>query len=320
MLKKSNNNNLLDIACAIDDAFSYPLAVMLISCLENNKQHKIKIHLFSANLSSKLVKLFERLVESYAQKFCFYPLTIEHFKKLPTNERISLASYYRLIIPEIIKTDSGKFLYLDADIIVVGSLRPLFEVKLNNKILAAVNDVAAVDMRMHLKHNIPENYQYFNAGVLLINKPNWIKNNATSRILNYITENKDLCLFHDQDGLNAVLFADRKSLSPKWNQQVGIYFSDKDVLLKCYSEDLTAGLKNPIIIHFNGSEKPWHQVSNHPFRKKFKSYAQKNKNIFYTEKFNLRKRIKKHIIYGLFGWINVNRYYYKKAKKLKDRN
>lgn len=314
-MKTKQDVSTLHIACAIDDAFSYPMAVMLISLFENNIQNKIKIHLFSAALSREFIELFDNLTLSYKQQFKFYELTHEHFKNFPTNDRISFASYYRLVIPEIIEIDTEKFLYLDADIVIAGDLKPLFELNLESKMFGAVNDISAIEQKMYIKHKIPEEYLYFNAGVLLIYKKRWNQKKATMKVLNYIENNKNLCLFHDQDGLNASLFSERQNILPVWNQQIGIFFTDKKLLEYVYPKGLNLAISKPIIIHFNGGEKPWHQVSAHPFKKDFKKYAKKLKGIHYQEPWNLKKQIKRFLLYGILGWINVNRYYNQQALK-----
>lgn len=313
----NKNNSAIHIACAVDEAFSYPLAVLLVSCFENNKDINIKIHLFSASLSKTSVKKFSEIVKRYNQEFVFYALKDEDLKGLPITNRISLAAYYRILIPENIDNSVDKYLYLDADMIVTGKLESLFRINLNDKILAAVNDVAAIDMEKHKKHNITDEFMYFNSGVLLVDKNNWLKTNAGARVLQYRKQNNDICDFLDQDGLNGALYKERVHLSPKWNQQVGLFYVDKKVSEKAYPEsDIKEAKNNPAIVHFNGGEKPWNDVSAHPYKNQFKKYARMVKEFGYSEKADIKKLFKRHIIYRLFGWSRVNRFYYLKTKPM----
>jgi lipopolysaccharide biosynthesis glycosyltransferase len=314
-----HNKPFLNIACAIDDSFAYPLSVMLVSLLENNKHNNIKIHLFSVALSNENVTKFENIVSRYGQYFQFYRLNKTDFEGLPVSNRISYAAYYRILMPNNISSDVQKFLYLDADIIIIGDLTPLFEIDLDDKILAATNDIAAIDWSMHKKHNIPDQYLYFNSGVLLINKTNWIQKNATHKVLSYIKNNIEICDYHDQDGLNGALYDQRQNLSPIWNLQIGIYFINKEILEKSYELKYTLALSEPIIIHFNGIEKPWHYVSAHPYRKHFAKYACLVNEFRYIEKFQIKKFIKRYIIYVLKGWVNVNKYYYYKTRPIHNK-
>jgi len=306
----------LNIALAVDDNFVYPLSVLIVSLLENNKQNDIKVHLFSASIKEVNITKIKELINSYNQKFRFYKLNQSDFANLPHKDRISVAAFYRVLIPEVIEESVDKYLYLDADIIVLGDISPLFEIDLKDYVIAAINDIAAIDMKKHDKHNIPEKYLYFNSGVLLVDKNNWLKANAGQRILKYRIENHDICDFLDQDGFNGALFKERLSIPPKWNQQIGLYFISYNVAEKVYenSTDIIEALKQPIIVHFNGREKPWNQVSAHPFQREFDKYSGMISSFKYYEAFNWKKFIKRNFIYKIFGWINVNRYYYYKTK------
>lgn len=305
----------LHIACAVDDSFSYPLAVMLVSLFQNHPEELLRIHLFSASLSDDNVARLQKLAQRYKQELVFYPLQPHLFEGLPTNDRISKAAYYRLLIPNNICKTVEKFLYLDADIIVTKRISDLLNQSMENYIIGAVNDITAIEMKMHLKHSIPSDFLYFNSGVLLINRIEWEKENISHKVINYIASNKELCQFHDQDGLNATLYNKRLELPPVWNQQIGLYYTDIDVLNRVYNGLHLEALKHPAIVHFNGSEKPWHQVSAHPWKKEFRKYASQALEFSWREPWNWRKQAKRTLIYGLVGWIRVNRYYYQKQQK-----
>ncbi|MBK8805453.1 MAG: glycosyltransferase family 8 protein [Bacteroidales bacterium] len=184
-------NNTIDdikihIACATDDGFAYPLAVMIVSVLENHKNQKVCIHLFSALLSENNKSKIEQLVKKYNQSFIFYRLNPLDFKAFPTSDRISSAAYYRLLMPGKIDKKAKRFLYLDADIIVINNLTPLFDLNMGETIFGAIHDVVAIDWKLHKKHNIPEQYLYFNSGVLLINREKWENINATQKLQNIL--------------------------------------------------------------------------------------------------------------------------------------
>jgi lipopolysaccharide biosynthesis glycosyltransferase len=163
---------------------------------------------------------------------------------------------------------------------------------------------------MYAKHHIPEKYLYFNSGVLLIDRKKWIDLEFTQKVIQYLNENMDICDYHDQDGLNGALYEHRYPLSPIWNQQIGLFFIHPKLIQHVYGNEYAKALKCPAIIHFNGLEKPWYNVSKHPWSKKFKYYAAKVTNFGYTDHLTIKKWIKKNLIYNVFGWKNVNKYFY----------
>jgi lipopolysaccharide biosynthesis glycosyltransferase len=312
----TENDDILNISCAIDNAFLNPLSVMLVSLLETHKKYRVKIHLFSADLTEDNVIYFHNLITlRYHQLFEFYKVNKNIFLKFKVNNRISHAAYYRIIMPNLINSDVNKFLYLDADVIIAGDISGLFKLNLNDKFFAAVDDIAAIDWGMAKKHSIPDGFQYFNSGVMLIDKKKWLEFDASERVIKYLNENQKICDYHDQDGLNGALYLYRYKLPPIWNQQLGIYFIKKEILWNVYGKDnCLEAISKPLIIHFNGVEKPWNYVSSHPMQGLYNKYSQKvNLDNHYNE-ISLKKWLKKNIAYSLLGWEIVNKYYYYKTR------
>ena len=309
----------LNVACGVDDSFVDPLLIMITSLLENNHKSRIKFHIFSALISDANVRRIEYLIFGYDMDFQFYPLKKEDFDGFPTSGRISCAAYYRILMPDLIDSSVSRFLYLDADIIVNRDLQELFETDLNHMVLGAVDDLVTIDSNMHHYLNLPEENAYFNSGVLLIDVRKWKDGNFGERVMSFISANYELCKFHDQDALNALLFKDRFSLPPKYNQQIGFFLLRKSDILKVFNfKAIADAKKNPVIIHFNGLEKPWHYMSFHPYRFLFSKYSGSASPDFNDKpktKHTFKERFKKEIFYRFIGWDRYNRYIYYKIKQ-----
>jgi lipopolysaccharide biosynthesis glycosyltransferase len=181
---------------------------------------------------------------------------------------------------------------------------------LGTYVFGAVHDLAAVDWNMFRKHGIPEKYLYFNSGVLLVDRRKWCACGATERVFGYIREHIDLCRYHDQDGLNAVLYKERYPLPPVWNQQIGLYFIKQDVVLKTYGKEAETALRDPVIVHFNGIEKPWHYVCGHPWTASFRRASRQAALIGRIERPTFRKMVKQHVVYPVLGWKRLSGHYY----------
>ncbi|MBK8805452.1 MAG: hypothetical protein IPO21_01895 [Bacteroidales bacterium] len=141
------------------------------------------------------------------------------------------------------------------------------------------------------------------------------KYKRNTKVTEYIVSNYNLCEYHDQDGLNGALFQYRYNLSPIWNQQIGIYFVDKTFVNSIW-EDADIAIKKPIIVHFNGMEKPWNLISAHPYKKQFRNYAKKVTELSHKEPFKIKKLLKRILIYGINGWIEANKKIYYKTRKV----
>jgi lipopolysaccharide biosynthesis glycosyltransferase len=312
--------DIIHIACCLDDNFLFPTGAMLVSLFETNKTNKFHIHLISGNLKNENINLLKNITHKYNMMFDFYLLDKSLFENFNVNYRISIAAYYRILIPEIINLNITKILYLDGDMIINGDISPLWKIELNNYIIGAVNDIVALELDEFIRMKTPKEFGYFNSGMLLIDTKNWRANNTTKKILDYLNENHAIIKFHDQDALNGILYNKRKNLSPEWNFQVGLYYCSPFIIHSAFPEIyLEKIIKHPIIVHFNGIEKPWHYVSLHPFAKKFKYYLRLSGLKNYQEQVDLKKIIKKQT-YRLLGWKRITRYFYNKQKAIQYAN
>jgi lipopolysaccharide biosynthesis glycosyltransferase len=260
----------IHIACAADNAYVQHLGVMLISLFENNKNNFFHIHLFSASFNITNQKIIEEIVHSFKQQFSFYPLRSSDFEGFYISEHISLATYYRIVIPNKLSPSIGKVIYIDADIIVSKNIEPFWLTQLPpDNIIGAVQEPSFQDFK---RLDIPEACSYFNAGVLLINLEKWREENLTLKVLQYIKKFPEKIVLWDQDALNACLYNKWASISPEWNIQTNMYELDKPTLLKKYGQGILEAIDTPSIIHYTGSSKPWNYMNIHPKRNAYFHY------------------------------------------------
>lgn len=261
---------MIHIACAADNKYIQHTEVMLTSLFENNKQNSIHIHFFSADFNSENKLFLEETVTKYQQKFTFYPLEPTLFKDCYVSDHVSFATYYRIVIPNILVNQTDKILYLDTDIVVCNNLKHLWDLNIEGYTIAAANEL---NFDGPARLNFNAKYKYFNAGILLINAKTWVQDNLQETLFAYIKEHTNKLTFWDQDALNANLFNKRLVIAPKWNQLSPVFEVSKNNLLKIYSEEEIKELKqNPAIIHYSGSSKPWEYLNIHPFKSEYFKY------------------------------------------------
>lgn len=175
--------------------------------------------------------------------------------KAPGSDRISAASYLRLLLPTAFASDYDRILYLDADIFLTGGdLSRLLDIE-----LLADHPVAAVrtsHQRNKMRRHMPEFKRlrlppapYFNAGVLLIDVPRWEQANTLAHALRVISDHPDALDMHDQSVLNLVFRGRWSELSVAWNWMYSGRFSY--MIEAC----------DPFLIHFAGRFKPWNTLT-----------------------------------------------------------
>lgn len=261
---------MIHIACAADNKYTQHTVVMLTSLFENNKQNNIHLHFFSADFNFENQQIIEKTVAKYQQNFSFYQLDAALFKDCYVSDHVSFATYYRIVIPNILINQTNKILYLDTDIVVCKNLKPLWDINIDNYTIAAANEI---NFEGPSRLGFDEKYNYFNAGILLINAQKWVSQNLQETLFNYIKTNTSKLTFWDQDALNANLYNQRLTLEPQWNQLSPVFEVNNDTLLKVYSAEEIKILKtSPAIVHYSGSSKPWDYLNIHPFKNEYYKY------------------------------------------------
>ena len=265
---------MIHITCSLDSKYTRFAGVLMTSIFENNKDEKIMMHIMGFQLTDNDKKDLKHIVEKYQNEITFYDIKEEIFKDFSTKEQWNIATYFRLLLPELININVKRVLYVDCDIIFRGEIRELYDIDLENNIIGAVEDhVLSPRISLNYSHGIyPENF-YFNAGVLLIDLQEWRKYKITEKCFEYLHKYKPMHL--DQDTLNAVLQGKWKHLSYRYNFMSDFhtaYFNKKD-----FEMDIRKKYPfYPIIIHFTGT-KPWHHTSRSVYKVDFFRYQSMTK-------------------------------------------
>ena len=161
---------------------------------------------------------------------------------LRTDDQWPHSAYMRLRLDILLGPDFDKVLYLDADTRVMAPVAPLFETELGDQPLAAVKDIYMyVQERLvplNRRLGSPDETDYFNSGVMLLNWPVVLR----KRILSGALESALKFKTTDQDALNVVVRGQFVPVDPRWN------------LIHYYY--LNGGTRQAWKKHYNG-EKPW---------------------------------------------------------------
>ena len=267
----------IPVVCAADDNYAMPLAVMASSVLANLAEDK-KLLLFVIDGGIKEHNK-RKILNSQDANRCdvkwLNPPTDELLERMKISGHLSIVTYYRLLLPELISSEFEKLIYLDCDLVVNRDLNKLWEIDLEKNYLLAVPEIRFPYMSQILpnfdKLGLPSDCKYFNAGVLLINLEKWRTDQIGLKAIEYVEQNLEHILFHDQDALNVVLAGQWGELEPKWNQTPFIhdYSSWKDSPFD--EEAFNDAINKPCIIHFASRFKPWNTYQ----------YGEQDKKLFH---------------------------------------
>jgi hypothetical protein len=169
---------------------------------------------------------------------------------------VTLATMARLWIDRMLPAEVTRFLYLDGDIDITAPLAPLLAMPVPPHGFLAAPDVnLLIEGEVGSRSRVARGYlsglglsrgaDYFNAGVLLVDRAGWADVSAAA--LAFFAAHPERCPFHDQSALNAVSRGIRGELSPVWNWQTDFM---------AVVDPGRLGVV-PAIWHFTGYPKPW---------------------------------------------------------------
>jgi lipopolysaccharide biosynthesis glycosyltransferase len=245
-------------------------AVCITSLLENNLElffDILIIHQPSEMLDEEKLRRSLAQFPNHALSFSSFAIPRELILPLIPLSHYTLDTYTRLWVGEFFPTDVRRVLYLDADMVVVGSIAPLWQVDLEGALMAAV-DIPGSDQGVRLLGMRMED-GYFNAGMLVIDLQQWRATNASDTVVEYIQRNPERVTY-DQDALNACFYQRTKRLDFKWN--VIRPFYREPIPLPLGRGEIERIRREALIIHFNGGSKPWSYFCDHPRKSEYDKY------------------------------------------------
>lgn len=245
------NPDNINICFSTDNNYAQHCAVAIASILKNTKTNK-GIDIFILNDGSLQATHKEKIksLKTLRSDVNIIFLTIDKnmFQGLPLAFHFTEAIYYRFIIPHILNK-LPKIIYLDSDLIVNTDIEDLYNTDLRGKYIGMVQSRMGYACLQRL--NLCKGKYYCNSGVLIIDLEKFRNNNITQKLFDWITENKDIVKWFDQDTINAVLEEKIHYLDLSWNVQPVGEFCD-------FETSVYENIKNnPKIMHWIGCGKPW---------------------------------------------------------------
>jgi lipopolysaccharide biosynthesis glycosyltransferase len=251
------------VACLTDRRFAQFAGVLLASLFDNGDiPDDWRLIVFGLGLRPGDKARIRASCGPFAERPEFIDIDVNTpvlSKLLPTRWSLTPANYARLLLPEMLAGEDDRLLYLDCDMLVLASLRPLATIDLEGYAIAVVcepdaGNHPATDGRLQHPAEIP----YFNAGLLLIDLDAWRREDLTRRTFAFIEANQTQLRFAEQDALNCVTAGRWKTLDPIWN----------------YTHARVAaagGYEAARIVHFTGA-KPTTKDCGHPAQQLFLHY------------------------------------------------
>lgn len=234
---------------ACDGGYAMQLATALRSLAEAGRAGwPLDIHILADGFSPALRRQVAESLPPGAATLAWIEVDPGRFGEFWTMRHVSRMTFARLLIPALFPETVEKVLYLDADILVLDDLGPLWEMDLQDAVLGAVLDAFDPELKRDpaAHRGVPRVADYFNAGVLLIDLVRWRQDGIAGRALDYLRQHPQ-SPFSDQDALNVACDGRWHPLPARWNFQGHRSHRITDI----------APGERPGIVHFVSGVKPW---------------------------------------------------------------
>ncbi len=277
----------LNVFVESSDAYCPILGVMLTSLFENNKDiSEIVVYYMPEAVSERNMGKMRELMERYGRRLvllateeidCFLA---EH--KVPRYKN-SYSPYYKIVALAQIEEEIDRLLYLDSDMLVLGSLRPLLDFDLKGKPMAMVYDLAH---RVHLKYLGMDGEPYYNTGAILVDGKKWREQRCTERIMEHISKVRSNYLVADQDLISLVFRGSIETLPFRYNCYAqALLYRDLRTFQKAMGvatfydrKAFNEAVEAPTVVHLfpTCSLRPWYQNSGHLLAEQWDWYMRRS--------------------------------------------
>lgn len=271
----THNDPGVCVALAADEKYALPLAVAVRSLADNfGGGRQLTVYVLDGGFTLSTKRNLRRSWPAEVD-VRFVAAAPKRLANLPVpgndavNSYLNRSMYLRLLIPDLLPSECGKALYLDADTLTVADITALWDVELRGYPVGAVSDpyIPVVSHQLALHNykelNLAPDAKYFNSGVLLMNLDVWRAEDLSDRVIDYLASHEDLYL-PDQEALNAVLAGRWKQLDPSWNTLILDEFLTQkpqkehdETWARWRVRKETVPPPDARILHFAFTTKPW---------------------------------------------------------------
>lgn len=241
-ISESLNEEVIHICYNVNDAFIPVMGASMISVIENNKDMDIVFHIFTDGYSKENEQHIKKVAEQFHCTCNLYKLDMKPFQGYHIKvERFSRITYARTIMAKLLYGIAKRFIYIDADAICIAPLKELWNLDLQEHIIAVTPDHPNSN-KYRAEYLKLKSGKYFNDGIMLVDVNAWEKYDITPKCFAYQDEPRKRFLGQDQDIMNLVFDGNVYFLPHKYNITAGGDDYDTD---------------GGVFIHWTGRRKPW---------------------------------------------------------------
>lgn len=298
----------MNIIYAANDGYARHLGVSLLSLLDHNRDmDEIVIYLLSAGMSGENQNYLKQIARDYNRELVAVEMgdLKEKFTVPPDTRGFDISTMSRLFAAEALPETVTKAIYLDCDTVIIGSLKPLWELPLGKNLVGMSLEPTAYE-KIRTEIGLTMDDAYYNAGVLVIDLAGWRREQVQQKLLQFYADKGGNLFACDQDVINGTLKGRIKTFPPQFNFPTNYWYFRYTTLRKLSASykqitpvQFEAAKKRPAVIHYMGDERPWIAGNRNRFRKYYNVYLSR------TPWRGTPKETGKELYMLIYHWMNI---------------
>ena len=263
------------LACAGDDGYAMPLAVMLRSLGDHlGDGRSAVVHVLDCGIGGPNRQQLLRSLDGLPLSLVWHRPELDRIRAARPGEEFAVSTYARLLMPELI--DAPHVVYLDGDVLVLDDVGVLYDLPIAPYAALAVTDPTGAGRLADCDHlpagvraaavdGAPGDARYANTGVMPIDLDEARRSGFTERALGLLAELPERPKWVDQDLICVTLAGRIGPLPARWNAYANV-FTDRYGPSHLPDDELAEARSSPAIVHYTLDSKPWRRKCPHPMQ------------------------------------------------------
>lgn len=241
----------IQLTIGVDDGLILHLEA-LVHSLDKNTDTPIDLYIIYASLTAESISRVKFINDKLeAVTLILRPIPKESRQFIENinmdKARLPIGTYFRIIVPEVL-TDLDRVIYLDTDMVVNASLKPLWQTPLEGNFIGACEDSLVFYHRRVNAESVlfgKQGERYFNAGMMLMDLKLMRQYSTSFYSAQLALDTADVIKYADQDVQNLYFYGANKQIDLTYNYGLEyVQYTDRP-------------LSEVAIIHYYGWKKPW---------------------------------------------------------------
>lgn len=251
----------VNILLAINENYINQIKVLLYSILESNKEENFEIFIAHRNLIKSNKENIINSINNERCKISFIKIEDKEIKELPVyQKRYPLEIYFRIFAVQYLPKNIDRILYLDADTLVINSLKRLYNMDFEGNYFIATTHIGKILKKVNdVRLDMEKENKYINSGVMLMNLDALRNIDIQKEVEQFLKKNSLKLILPDQDIISSIFGGHIKlvdSLLYNFGEREWNKYNAKNINNKIGLKWIR---KNTVIIHYYSKNKPWNE-------------------------------------------------------------